>query len=395
MTEFSGPLSGVRIVELATTIAAEQTGRVMREQGAEVIKLEPAAGSFSRAIGPWADDIVGPDTSLNFWFYNAGKTSTVLELPADRAALDTLLVEADVFVVSLRPSQLAAQQLDLAALQEAFPRLIIVSVTDFGLTGPWAERRSSDLVGLALGGPLMSCGYDDHTIPPIRPGGNQSYHTTASFAICSTLLALIDRERTGHGQIVDVAMHDAMSVSGELANPYWFYPQAIVQRQTARHAQPEPTTSTLFECADGRHVYIALVLSDLRAWKILVGWMDAHGLAVDLIDEEYLDFAHRQTNFPHVQEVMEVFMMLMTAEQAFAEGAEYGIPVGLVQSLDEVAHDEHLEARGFFHDVEVEPGRTVRFPGPAHRFSRFESAPIEPASSLADREVVGSQGVSA
>lgn len=385
MAENRGPLGGVRVVELATTIAAEQTGRVLREQGAAVTKVEPSEGAFSRRVGPWADDVVSPDTSLNFWFYNAGKDSHVVDLPAGRSTLEALLADADVFVVSLRPSELAAAEIDLDALRTEHPRLIVVSVTDFGLTGPWVERRSSDLVGLALGGPLMSCGYDDHSIPPIRPGGNQSYHTTASFAINATMLALIDRERTGAGQLVDVAMHDAMSVSGELANPYWFYPQAIVKRQTARHAQPEPTSSTLFECGDGRHVYIALVLSDARAWKILVGWMEAHGLAADLVEPEYDDFAHRQANFSHVQEVLEVFLMLMPADQAFTEGAEYGIPVGLVQSLDEVAADEHLLARGFFHDVEVGDGRVVRFPGPAHRFSTHEPLPVEPAPTMAAR----------
>lgn len=382
-----GPLADVRVVEIATTIAAEQTGRVLREQGAEVLKVEPSGGAFSRRVGPWADGVESPDTSLNFWFYNAGKTSHVLDLPAQRDGLDDLLADADVLVVSLRPSELSAAGLDLEAIRAERPRLIVLSVTDFGLTGPWVERRSSDLVGLALGGPLMSCGYDDHSIPPIRPGGNQSYHTAASFAINAVMLALISREATGEGQLIDVAMHDAMSVSGELANPYWFYPQAIVQRQTARHAQPEPTSSTLFECGDGKHVYIALVLSDQRAWKILVSWMEAHDLAADLVEPEYDDFAHRQANFAHVQEVMEVFLVLMTADQAFREGAEWGIPVGLVQSLDEVAEDEHLLARGFFHDVEVGEGRTVRFPGPAHRFSTYEACPVEPAPALVERGV--------
>ena len=94
---------------------------------------------------------------------------------------------------------------------------------------------------------MNSCGYDDHSIPPIRPGGDQGYQSAASFALMGVLLALVERQQTGQGQLVDVGMHDCLAVNAELANPYWFYPRVVVHRQTCRHAQPTPTQPAIFE----------------------------------------------------------------------------------------------------------------------------------------------------
>src|SRR3546814_15373620 len=79
----------------------------------------------------------------------------------------------------------------------------------------------------------MSCGYDDHSIPPIRPGGNQAFQMAASFGHSGLLLALLERQNTVRGQVVDVSMHEAVAVSGELANPYWFSPRVLVPRQSS------------------------------------------------------------------------------------------------------------------------------------------------------------------
>ena len=96
----------------------------------------------------------------------------------------------------------------------------------------------------------------------------------------------------------------------ELANPYWFYPRALVQRQTCRHAQPVPTQPALFQCADERWVYFALILVRPKPWKALVEWMDSHGLAIDLTDPAFDDLVYRQENFPHIQDLVEVFFLL-------------------------------------------------------------------------------------
>jgi benzylsuccinate CoA-transferase BbsE subunit len=383
------PYESLRVVELANDPAGELTGAHFAHMGADVIKVEPPGGSASRHVGPFAgdgdSDDGDPEQSLTYWYYNGSKRSVVLDLAGsdERAAFERLLDTADVLVSSLHPLELRELGLDFAELRTDRPRLVVVSITPFGLTGPWSDYRSSDLVGLAASGLLNTSGYDDHSIPPIRPGGNQGFHTAASFAHLGALMTLLQRQQEGHGDIVDVAMHDCCSVTCELANPYWFYAKALVQRQTCRHAQPELTQPTLHECADG-YVYFALVLADPKPWRALVEWMDSKGLAVDLVDPAYDDLAHRQANFAHIQGVLEAFFRLQKAEEAYHEGQQRGLAIGILNAPEDLFRDEHLEARHFFVPVEHPAHGTVLHPGPPYRFSAYEAAPLRAAPRLGE-----------
>jgi crotonobetainyl-CoA:carnitine CoA-transferase CaiB-like acyl-CoA transferase len=380
------PLADLKVVELCDTPGGEYTGKLLADLGAEVLKIEPPGGVTSRRHGPYVE---GTDVSLAFWAYNTSKRSVVLDdSPDGRAARDRLIARADVLLCTAAPAELVAAGLDYDALIAEHPRLVVVSITGFGLTGPWAGYRTSDLVGLAAGGPLHSCGYDDHTIPPILPGGNQAHQLTASFAWCGLLLALLDRLHTGRGQLVDVSMHEACAVSGELANPYWFYPRVIVERQTCRHAQPVLTEPALFTCADGSHVYFALVLADQRAWEATVEWMDDAGLAADLVEPAWSDLAHRQANYGHIQELFEVFFLLQDSETAYREGQRRGLPIGPLRSFEDLTGDEHLRERGFFVQIPWRD-RTITYPGLPHRFSTFSAEP-GPAPALGDATAVAS-----
>lgn len=361
--------SGLRVVEIAGDPAGEMTGRLLGQYGAEVVKVEPPGGSPTRRIGPFADGDRSPDTSLTFWYYNTCKHSVVVDLPAEQDALGRILDTADVLLISCSRSEQDGMGLDLQALNERHPRLITVAVTPFGQSGPWSGYQTSDLVSLAAGGLLNSCGYDDHSIPPIRPAENQAYHVAASFATISIFLALIEREASGRGQVVDLSVHDAVAVSPELANPYWFYPKALVKRQTCRHAQPTPTQPAIFPTIDGRYVYFVLILADAKPWQSLVEWMDSLGMAADLTDPEYGTLSHRQANFPHIQQMLEAFFLVQEAETVYHEGQSRGLPIAVINSPDDVLDDEHLRAREFFETVEHEGRPPAVYPGAPIRFS--------------------------
>jgi crotonobetainyl-CoA:carnitine CoA-transferase CaiB-like acyl-CoA transferase len=378
----SPAFAALRVVELADDPAGEFAGKLLADLGADVVKVEPPEGAASRRIGPFADGRHGDrDASLNFWTYNTSKRSVVLDASTeDLRARDELIATADILLTTWTPGGLAARGIDFDALLVQRPELVILSVTPFGLTGPWAEYHSSDLVALAAGGLLNLCGYDDHSIPPIRPGGNQGYMVAASFAHCGVLLALIERQHTGHGQLVDVSMHEAIAVSGELANPYWFYPKALVQRQTARHAQPVPTQPAIFKCADGVWVYFALVLSDPKAWSAAVAWMRDLGLAADLAEEKFADLEYRQREFAHIQDLIEVFFLMQDSATVYREGQRRGLPIGPLLAPEELLDDEHLTAREFFVPVYLptDEQRSAPFPGSPYRFSAFTSGPGRP-----------------
>ena len=382
--------SGLRVVELADDPRGEILGKLLADQGADVIKVEPVGGSRGRHVGPWVRGHEGdPDFSLNFWTYNTSKRSVVVDTTTTggRAERDDLIATADVLITSDTPDDLTAAHIDLQEFTDRHRHLIAVSVSPYGLTGPWANRRSSDLVALATGGILMSCGYDDHSIPPIRPGGNQAMQIAASFGHTGLLLALLERQTSGLGQIVDVSMHEAIAVSGELANPYWFYPRVLLQRQTCRHAQPSPTSPALFECADGVQVYFALILSDTKTWGILVDWLDSLGMALDLADEEYLQLSHRQENFPYIQTLLESFFLMQDSETVYTEAQQRGLPLGPISAPEDLVADPHLQARGYFVDVPID-GETVKFPGAPFSFSYGTGAPSRPPRLGADTEAV-------
>jgi benzylsuccinate CoA-transferase BbsE subunit len=385
------PLAGLKVIELADDPAGEYVGRLLAEMGAQVTKIEPPQGAASRAVGPFARGLTGPDASLNFWFYNSNKASVTLELdvPSGVALLNALARGADIFISTLQPQSLEALGLDLEALSRSAPRLIVLSATPFGLTGPWADYKSSDLIALAAGGPLNSCGYDDHSIPPIRPGGNQGYHSAASFAHIAVMLALLERQKTGLGQLLDVSMHEACAVNVELANPYWFYPKVQVKRQTCRHAQPSPTQPALFRCADDRLVYFVLIVAEPKAWEALVRWIDAKGLAAQLTEPEFSDVVYRQANFNQIQDVVECFFLVHGSDEMYKEGQAAGLPIGVLNAPEDLFGDEHLMARGFFVDVEHEGVGKIPYPGAAYRFSSFGEVQRAPAPRLgADTEAV-------
>lgn len=370
------PFTGLRAFELGDDPACELTGRLMAEMGCEVIKLEPPRGAASRHIGPYLDGGQGVEHSLNFRFYNNGKKSVVEDLKTD-AGMDGLrarLQDADVLIVAYRPSELAALGLDYGALQSQFPRLVILSITPYGLTGPWSDYLASELTAMAGGGPLIMSGYDDHSIPPIKPGGNQAHHTAASFAYGSTVLALLQRRIDGLGQLVDVSIHEANAITTEISFPVWTYAHASLSRQTCRHAQPEPTQEAVFLCADGRYVYYVMLLHEAKAWRMLVEWLDDNGLAADLKDPEYDDVAHRQANVGHVQGIVECLFQLKPAYEVFREAQKKQLPVGIIYAPEDLLEDEHFISRDLFVAVEEAAG-TVTYVRPPYRFTAFDFVP--------------------
>jgi benzylsuccinate CoA-transferase BbsE subunit len=387
-------LTGLRVVELAGDPAGEMVGKLLAEMGAEVIKVEPPEGSPTRTIGPFAHGRVDGDHSLTFWYYNNNKQSAVIDYrtPEGQSALLWLLDEADACITTFGPAEWRRLGLSVEDLRASGSGgLIVLSVTPFGLDGPWADWQSSDLVGLALGTPLNSCGYDDHTVPPIRPGGDQGYQSAASFALIGLLLALLERQQTGEGQVVDVGMLDALAVSAELANPYWFYPKVVVHRQTCRHAQPTPTQPAIFQCGDDRWVYFVIFVAEQKGWKALLDWIDSKGLAVDLLDPAYDEPEFRQNNFAHIQEVVETFFLLQTAEEAYHEGQARGLAIGPINAPDDLLEDEHLQARKFFVSVEHDDVPPALYPGVPFRFSGNEAVPLRRAPNLGEHtaEILG------
>jgi benzylsuccinate CoA-transferase BbsE subunit len=410
----------VRIIEIAHPFTAF-AGRLMADAGADVILIEPPGGAEQRYDGPFADDRPSNETSLAWWSENAGKRSAVIDLetgPGRRLFRD-LIATADVLLEAERPGYLADLGIDYPDLtglptdqtavtdgrpgaddQSAVNRdLIHVSITPFGRAEAGGGDDMTDLTILARGGPMWSCGYDDHALPPVRGRGNQGLRISAHFAVMSVLTALLARRRHG-GQFVDLSMVAAANVTTEFASYTWLAAQDTVQRQTGRHATPQPTHSTQARCADGRYLNTGVPPRTPKEFEALAVWLQELDLADEYplfsllamgSDYEKLTLEMIQED-PMVGEVfqagrdaMHFIASKLPAHDAFVGFQTRGLAAGVVWSPDEVMTDPHFVERGFPTEVyHQQIGRTVTYPGPPIRFTASPMAIQGPAPELGE-----------
>jgi len=381
----SGPLSGLRGLELASERSAF-AGKLLTGLGAEVVLVEPPAGDRTRTYEPFLADEQGPGRSLYFWHYNTGKQGLTLDLDTERGReiFRQLASTADFLLESEPPGRLAALGLDYADLQPLNGRLVMISVTPFGRTGPRAGEAATDLTILAAGGPAWMCGYDDHSLPPVRGGGNQGYQTASHFAVMSALVALLHRNRSGAGQHVDVNMHAAANVTTEAGSYTWLVSQEIVQRQAGRHAATSPTMPTTVRCADGRLVNTTVPPRTPAQFRVAYEWLESLGVAGQFESAGVLRnaFADESMNVflagedPHIRTKMvagrralELIASRLPAYEFFTGAQERGFQVAIVYAPEEAFEDPHFQARGFPVDVyHADLGRSFRYPGAPIRF---------------------------
>jgi crotonobetainyl-CoA:carnitine CoA-transferase CaiB-like acyl-CoA transferase len=375
-----GPLDGLRVVELAGEYAAF-CGRLLADYGAEVILVEPPGGAPQRGYEPFVDDVPDGERSLWFWHYHANKFGVEIDIDADdgRARFRDLVASADIVLESEPPGRLGALGIDADDLRPQHPRLVWASVTPFGRNGSRAHEPATDLTVLANGGPVWSCGYDDHTIPPVRGGGNQGYQTASIHAAIGILVAVLHRDLTGTGQLVDVSMHAAANVTTEFASYGWLVARETVQRQTCRHASARPTQTTVATTVDGRYQPTGVPPRTAREFRILIDWIDdlgwrdeIPGVALLELGEERggVDMADMADDplvaeiFGAGREALVAIASRLTAYDFFVQGQERGMALPVIYAPEEVMEDGHFRARGFAVTLEHEGiGRPVTYPG--------------------------------
>lgn len=379
------PLDGITVLE-TPGLATAYCGKLLANLGATVLKLEPPAGdparsyltpveaqgseewgagsggdgSGQRATGNGEDGLNRTrQTGSAFWYNNLGKVGATLD-PASaegRERLWQLLGSTDVLLTDYQPATLHGLGLDLDALRAAHPGLIITSVTPFGLTGPFRDYGASDLTVLASGGQLFLTGYPDRR--PLRYGGFQGYKQGSIHAAYGTLLAVIERQRSGHGQVVDVSMQECVANSLQTTMQLYDLTGEVRQRVGSR----------LVRCQDGyvRNMGVA------RGWRALVDWLDADHVPHDLTDAlAGVGPADRLSPalMARIEATIDRFFEGKTKREILHEALQRGIALTPVQTARDVLEMPELEERGFWHVVtDEETGRTVRVPRGPFRFS--------------------------
>jgi crotonobetainyl-CoA:carnitine CoA-transferase CaiB-like acyl-CoA transferase len=382
-----GPLFGLKVVELASEQAA-WAGKLLADLGAEVTLVEPPGGHATRSIGPFVDDRPGPERSLWWWHHHTSKNGVVLDLDTGAGVelLGRLIARCDILLEAEQPGQLAARGIDRNDSMAASPALIWVSVSPFGQEGSRAQDPVTDLTLMAGGGPVWNCGYDDHTLPPVRGLGGQAAHVAGVHAAMATLAAVVDRHSSGLGQHIDVNMHAALNVTTESGSYEWLVAEHTVQRQTGRHASVSPTSPTQVQAADGRYVTVGFPPRHARDYQAILDWMEELDLGSAFPDRVLLEMAVERGGVsivelgqdPIVDQIWSAGRAAMAfiaahvdARTCFDGFQQRGIVCGIVNAPEEVIADPHFVARGFPTPVDHDDlGRTVTYPGAPMLFSR-------------------------
>ena len=372
----TGPLAGLRVLELANE-TGHFCGKLLGDLGADVVKVEPPNGEACRHVGPFLDDIPHPDRSLSFWYYNTSKRGITLNLEtADgRALFRRLAKDADIVLETFQPRYLASLGLDYDSLRADNPGLILCALTPFGQTGPWQNYLSTDLLHMAAGGEMASCGYDEADVPnapPIAPGGANAWHMGGHYAYMAIAAALVYRTMSGQGQFIDTSIHEACALTTESAIANYIYRGETLRRQTGRHHAPGPTARTQFRAKDG--IYVTALISgglNPRNVRDLASLMDHYGMAGDLKDPRYQDPAVIAENARHIIDgLLASFIASLPAEEVYRAGQERGFTWGAVRAPEDLLNDEHLHDRGFWKDVEhPELARNFVYPGESAIFN--------------------------
>lgn len=339
-----GPLEGLRVIELARILAGPWAGQTLADLGAEVIKVEAATGDDTRAWGPPFIDRDGTDVAAYFHSANRGKRSVVLDLRSEdgQARMHELLAGADILIENFKVGGLAKYGLGWEQVRDRHPQLIYCSITGFGQTGPYAHRAGYDYIIQGMSGFMSITGDPDGQ--PQRAGVAVTDLFTGLYAVSGILAAVHQRNRTGRGQHIDMALMDC-AVSA-MANQALNYLATGTPPGRTGNYHPNLTPYQVFDCADG-HIIIAT--GNDGQYQRLCGLLGLEDMAEA---PEFLHNADRVKN----REVMIDRLMAATRDWTKADllaGCEaQGVPAGPINDMAGVFADPQVQAR----NMQIAPG---------------------------------------
>ncbi len=347
-----GALAGVRVIDMATLIAAPGAARHLADFGAEVIKVEAPAGDGTRNYG-WPH----PDDGVALFWKQVGrnKRTVVIDAKTDAglAALRGLIDRSDVLIENLRPGTLERLGLDPADLLAANPGLVVLRVSGFGQDGPYAGRPGFATLAEAMGGFAALNGEPDGA--PLLPPVALTDEVTALVGAFAVMVALRHRDATGEGQVVDVSLLETMV---QLLGPL---PAVWAQRGELQprlgSGIPYSVPRGTYRCADGVWVAVSTSAESIAARVLgLLGVAD---------DPRFADFDGRIRHRAELDEVVAAWVGARSSAEVLAAFTEAEAAIAPVYSVADLMADPHVVARGTF--VEVDG---VTMPGPAARLTR-------------------------
>jgi len=352
----AGPLTGLRVLDLGTRIAAPFCAGLLGEQGAEVIKIEqPGTGDFMREIGPFTEE----GYSLFWAVEGRGRRSVTLNLRTSRGQelFRSLAATADVVVENFRPGTLERWNIAPGALD---PRLVVVRISSFGQDGPNSLRPGLDRVGIGYGGLLHLTGYPDR--PPVRVGVTISDYLTGVFAAQAAVSALYARDaRGGNGAVVDAALYGSALRILEWTIAAYDKLGIVRSREGNRLANSAPLDN--YPTADGK--YVCIVAGSDANFSRLCAAMERPDL---LADARFTRLVDRAAHNDEINGIVAEWTSARAAADVEAACVEHDVPVATAFTAADMFADAQFAARGDLMEIADPVIGPVRQQAPYPRF---------------------------
>ena len=366
------PLAGLRVLGLATVLAAPFAATELADFGADVIKVEiPGRGDTLRSLGP-----VQGGTSYWWAVESRNKRGATLDLrkPEGKALLLRLCAVSDVLIENFVPGTLEGWELGPDVLQAANPRLVIVRVSGFGQTGPYRSRPGYDRIGAAFGGLWHLTGHPESE--PVRPGLSVVDYMTGMLSTIGALIALYARDAggSGRGQVIDTALYESVVRTLEFTATH--YSGTGTVRQAAGNGGPA-TPSGAYRTKDGR--WVMLIAADLRQFQRLMRAIDRPELADD---PRFTTNADRTLHRDEINAALQAFAAAHELAEIMQRLEAADIPMTASYNVADLFADPHVAERGVLVDLEDPELGPLRMQGVVPKLSRTPGSVRTPAPTL-------------
>lgn len=374
-------LENVKVLDLTHHIAGPYCTKLLADYGAEVIKVEQTTGDPARNMPPFLHDKPGLDNSLLFLYLNTNKLGVTLDLKSDSGLerLKELVKQSDILVENFSPRVMPSLGLDYSTLKDINPSLVMVSISNFGQTGPYRDYKATDIVEYALGGLMYIIGNNDRE--PLKHALHQAQFRAGTNSASAALMALYHQRFTGNGQYVDVSIQECIASSL----------RDTVQRYTYNGAVRRRAPTFSGELSRIRATSDGYILPNPGVHSI--DW----GSIVDFLGEPELDNdkfstgTARMANTAELGQILDRIFLDRKKNDLFYAAHQRRFIYGLVQSPKEVMTDQQYQHRGYFVDIDHPQGGKLRCPGTPVIMSRTPGQARRPAPTLGqhDTQVLG------
>jgi len=354
-------LSDIKVIDLTWHIAGPYCTKLLADYGAEVIKVErPGVGDPARRMGPFFQDDPHPEKSGLFLHLNTNKKGVTLNLKTatGRKMLKELAKDADILIESFSPRVMAGLGLDYPSLEQVNPRLLMVSISSFGQTGPYRDFKATEIVEYAMGGEMYSTGMAGRE--PLKLGGNVVQYQAGTVAAVSTMGALFAASSSGEGQHVDVSIMETQAGSTDRRIIY-LLSYACAGVMTTRWPPPREAVRMLimpqgvYPCKDG----FINTLSLPQWWPRYLEAMDMP----ELKDDPRFQNIFSSEAGMEFDAIWYSWLADHTREELFQKFLSAQIASAPVNSTADLLQNPHLQARGFFAEIDHPETGIVSYPG--------------------------------